>query len=106
LKQLFYFKNSEFKFIGYRFCFLAIFLLLFYNGTYGHDRDEVVNNQTAATYNTASKISVLNAREKAEVYSRDFLTVSSAYGLIFQKRVRNRAYNIFDKYFKKAMKGT
>jgi hypothetical protein len=123
LKQLFYFKNSEFELIGYRFFFLAIFLLLFYNGTYGHDRDQiliyslgqnnlktnlkadhdkyrVVNNQLAATYNTASKISVLNARKKTEVYFRDFMTLFPAYGLILQKRVRNRVYHFFDKYFK------
>ena len=118
MKQLFYFKNSEFEFIGYRFFFLAIFLLLFYNGTYGHDRGEiliyslgknnlktnhdkyrVVNNQVAATY-TASKFSVLNAREKAEVYSRDFMTLCPAYDFILQKRVRNRTYYFFDKYFK------
>ncbi|WP_316810720.1 hypothetical protein [Pedobacter heparinus] len=108
MKPLFYFKNSEFEFIGYRFFFLAIFLLLFYKGTYCHDRGEiliyslgennlktnlkadhdkyrVVNNQLAATYNTASKISVLNARKKAEVYFGDFMTLFSAYGLIFQK---------------------
>lgn len=102
MKQPFYFKNPEFKFIGYRFFFLAILLLLFYNGTYGHDRDEiliyssgennlktnlkadydkyrVVNNQLAATYNTASKkSSVPNVWKKEEVYSRDFMAATPA----------------------------
>jgi hypothetical protein len=112
LKPLFHFKNPEFKFFGYRFFFSAIFLLLFYNGTYGHDKDEiliyssgenniktnlkadhenpVVNNQLAATYHTASIISVVNAPEKAEVYSRNFMTVYQACYFIFKKRVRNR----------------
>lgn len=129
MKPLFYFKNPEFKFIGYSFSLWQFFLLLFYKGTYGHDMDviliyssgennlktnlkadhnkyRVVNNQLAATYSPASKISVLDAREKAEVYSRDFMTMYPAYYFILKKRVRNRSNNYFDKYFKYAMKGT
>lgn len=98
MKPLLYFKTPEFKFIGSSFSLWQFFLLLFYKGTYGHNMDviliyspgennlktnlkadhnkyRVVNNQLAATYSTASKISVLNAREKAEVSSRNFMTV-------------------------------
>ena len=129
MKPPFYFKNPEFKFIGHSFSLWQFFLLLFYKGTYGHDMDviliyssgennlktnlkadhnkyRVVNNQLAASYSTASKISVLNGREKAEVYSRNFMTVYPAFYFILKKRVRNRTKNYSDKYFKYAMKGT
>lgn len=129
MKPLFYCKNPEFKFVGHSFSLWQLFLLLFYKGTYGHDMDviliysseennlktnlkadhnkyRVVNNQLAATYRTASKISLLDAREKAEVYSRNFMTMYPAYYFIFKKRVRNRSDNYFDKYFKYGMKVT
>lgn|GEM_PF-2228146 len=122
MKPLFYFKYPEFKFIGYRFSFPGILLLRFYNGTCCYERDEILiyasgennlitnlqayhdryrvfNNQLLATSNTALMSGVLNAREKAEVYSRNFMTLYSFYYFIFKKRVRNRVLTSLQKIF-------